>query len=135
MAQPAPNDGISPTQARAVLALLVQPDVASAASAANVAVRSLYRWLRDDPDFQREYARLRREATRQAIAAIQQTAGGAARVLAEIAADKDAPPSARVAAASKILDLAIKAVELEDLDQRLTALEAVPQIPVVSSDE
>ena len=37
--------------------------------------------------------------------------------------DSESPASARVSAAKTILDTAIKAVELEDLEQRLTALE------------
>ena len=36
---------------------------------------------------------------------------------------KQAPASSRVAAASKILEVAIKAVELEDLEARIAALE------------
>jgi hypothetical protein len=40
------------------------------------------------------------------------------------AADKHMPPSSRVAAASKLLDLALRAVEVEELEARLTALEA-----------
>jgi hypothetical protein len=38
--------------------------------------------------------------------------------------DSTAPASARVSAAKTVLDTAVKAVELEDLEQRLAALEA-----------
>ena len=35
----------------------------------------------------------------------------------------DAPASAKVSAAKTILDTAVKAIELEDLEQRIVALE------------
>ncbi len=44
-------------------------------------------------------------------------------ILLSIAAEKHAPACSRVAAASKVLDLAIKAVELEDIEARLSDLE------------
>ncbi len=42
----------------------------------------------------------------------------------QVMADRNTPASSRVAAASKILDTAFRAVEIEQIEQRLAALEA-----------
>jgi len=47
--------------------------------------------------------------------------------LRSVMQDKDAPASAKVSAAKAILETAIKAVELEDLEARIAALEAQSQ--------
>ena len=60
---------------------------------------------------------------RQAIAQLQRSAAGAAATLATIAEDKAERGHVRVQAARAVLELAIRAVELEDLDARLKALE------------
>ena len=116
-------DILTPQQQKACLALLTEPTIAAAAAKAGVGERTLYRWLARD-DFVEAYREARRKALGQAVARLQQLSSGAVAVLAQVAADKTAPASARVAAASKILDTAIKAVELEDLEQRIAALEA-----------
>jgi hypothetical protein len=104
--------------------------VQQAADNAGVKVRTLYNWLRE-PFFAAEYTRLRRESVRQATAMLQRSSAGAASVLLEIASDTDAPAAARVAAASKILDFAVRAIELDDIHERLERLEG---IPVVNDD-
>ena len=115
-------DILTPQQQKACLALLTEPTIAAAASKAGVGERSLYRWL-DRDDFAAAYREARRKALGQAVARLQQLSSGAVAVLAQVAADKQAPASSRVAAASKILEVAIKAVELEDLEARIAALE------------
>jgi hypothetical protein len=47
----------------------------------------------------------------------------AVETLEAIMQDSEAPASARVSAAKAVLEMAIKAVELEDLEARITALE------------
>jgi hypothetical protein len=54
---------------------------------------------------------------------LQQSSGEAVTVLRSIARNTKSPAHVRVAAVNKILDLAIKAVELEDLEVRLAAVE------------
>ena len=116
-------ENLTPKQQTAIGCLLTEPSVTAAAAAAGVGERTLHRWL-DDTAFAAAYRSARREAVQQAIARVQQTSGPAVTVLYSIATDTNALTSSRVAAASKILDLAIRAVELEDLEQRLAALEA-----------
>ncbi len=115
-------DVLTPQQQKACVALLTETTIAAAAKAAGVGERTLYRWL-DDATFAEAYRAARRKAVTQAVARLQQLSSGAVAVLAQVAADKHAPAHSRVAAASKILDLAIKAVELEDVIKRVEALE------------
>lgn len=114
---------LSASQQKALSCLLTAPSIKAAAEAAGCGERTLHRWLSEE-EFGRAYQRARREAVRQAVAKLQQSASGAADALAEIAEDPAEKAPARVAAARAILELSIKAVELEDLEERITALEA-----------
>ncbi len=106
----------------AIAALLSEPTVRKAAEVAKVPERTLYTWLKH-PAFAAEYRAARREAVSQAIARTQQFSSAMVNVLLSIAGDSKKPAAARIAAASKALDIAIKSVELEDLAVRLAALE------------
>jgi hypothetical protein len=76
------------------------------------------------PEFQARYRAARRQLVETAIAQLQKYATNAARVLVEVAMDKQAPASSRVAAAKTILDQSVSAIELMDLQERLEKLEA-----------
>jgi hypothetical protein len=56
---------------------------------------------------------------------LQQASSAAVSVLVKIMVDPDAPTSSRVRAADVVLERASKAIELEDLDQRIAELEAM----------
>lgn len=122
MAEIAIMDVLSPRQYRALGALLSAPSVRQAAIEASIPEKTLYNWLRDD-DFSAAYRQARRDATQQAIALLQGYSSAAARTLVTLMASGN-PAAVRLAAASKVIDLAMKSVELEDLQQRLEALEA-----------
>lgn len=109
-------------QDQAIAALLEEPTISKAAKKAGVGERTLLRWLKLD-DFQLAYRIARRALVSQAIAHLQQTTGEAVETLRLVMKDKRAPASAKVAAARIALDLAFKAIETEDVEQRLTALE------------
>ena len=55
---------------------------------------------------------------------VQQATGEAVATLRQVMQTADAPASAKVSAAKTILETAVKAVELEDLEARIVALEA-----------
>src|ERR687885_2119307 len=114
---------LTPKQDALIAALLTSPTIQDAARTVGVSETTAHRWLRTDEGFTAAYLKARREALGQAVARLQQLSSGAVAVLANVAADKQAPASSRVAAATKILELAIKAVELEDLEARIAALE------------
>ncbi len=115
-------DNLSPQQSKAIAALLTSSSITQAADEAGVGHRTLFRWLAD-PTFDAAYKAAKRESVGQAIARLQQLSGAAVVVLGQVMADRRSPASSRVAAASKILDTAIKVVELEQIEQRLAALE------------
>src|SRR3712207_8134059 len=115
---------LTPKQEKAVACLLATATITDAAQRAGVGETTLYRWLKE-PDFAAAYRDARREAVGQAIARLQHLSSAAAFVLANTMADRSTPASVKVRVASKILHLSLRAVELEDLDERITTLETL----------
>lgn len=114
-------------QDRAILALLTSSTLSEAAKAAGIGEATLWRWLQL-PDFQEAYREARRQAVNQAITRLQQATGEAVETLRNIARDDEAKDSARVTAAKVILEMAFKAVELEDLTARVEELERSAEV-------
>jgi hypothetical protein len=79
--------------------------------------------LDEDPEFQAAYREARRGAFGQAIARLQQGSSAAVTTLLKLMLDPATPPSVRARCCEAILSLAIKAIELEDIESRLAALE------------
>jgi hypothetical protein len=109
-------------QEEAIAALLTQRNVEEAANAAGIGVRTLLRWMKL-PEFQTAFRQARREAFGQAIARLQQGTAAAATTLLKIMIDQSTPPSVRVRAADSVFNHAAKAIEIEDIEARVTALE------------
>ena len=116
------NVRLTAKQEKALLTLLVEPAVQAAAKVVGVSDRTLFRWLKD-PAFAEAYRQARREAVSHAIGRLQQVTSDAVDTLKAVATDIEAPAPARVSAAKAVLDLAVKAMELEDLESRIKALE------------
>jgi hypothetical protein len=110
-------------QEEAIAALLTQRNVEEAARAAGVGVRTLLRWMKL-PEFQAAYRQARRDAFGQAIARLQQGTSAAATNLLKVMIDPSAPASVRVRAADSVLNHAAKAIEIEEIEARVAALEA-----------
>ena len=108
----------------AVLALLSSRSVEDAARAANVAVRTLYRWLKE-PDFCAAYREAKRTSFAQAVARLHQMSSAAVSTLGKVMVDPATPPSAKIRAADSILNHTARAIELDDIEARLSVLEAV----------
>jgi hypothetical protein len=81
------------------------------------------------PEFQNAYREARRQAFGQAVARLQQASSAAVSTLLKIMVDMNVPASSRVRAADCVLEHTAKAIELEDLDARVSELEraSVPQ--------
>jgi hypothetical protein len=109
-------------QEEAIAALLSQRNVDDAARVAGVGVRTLLRWMQL-PEFKAAYREARRAAYGQSIARLQQASSAAATTLLRIMADPNSPPSCRLRAADSVLSHASKAIEIEDIDARVTELE------------
>ncbi len=106
----------------AIAALLTQRNVEEAARVAGIGTQTLHRWLKL-PEFQAAYLEARRAAVSQANARLQQGSSAAVSTLLKIMVDLSAPAAARVRAADRILERAKQAIEIEDIEVRLTALE------------
>ncbi len=117
----------TPKKHRAIIALLDRPTLKEAAETVGVGESTLFRWLKE-PDFAGAYREARTEAVRQAIARLQQITSEAVEVLRAVMNDKDSPPSSRVTAARTVIEQAIRAVELEELQVRVEALEKALQL-------
>ena len=107
----------------AILALLSSRSVEDAARAASVPVRTLYRWLKD-PDFCAAYREAKRTSFAQAVARLHQKSSAAVSTLGKVMVDPSTPPSAKIRAADSILNHTARAVEIEDIEARLSVLEA-----------
>jgi transposase-like protein len=115
---------LTPVQERAIVALLSNSTMKRAAKSVGVDDRTLFRWLQDK-DFHAAYRAARRETVTQAIARLQQASSEAVNTLREIVKDKKQPAPARVSAAKAILEFSMKAVELEDMADRVAQIEAL----------
>ena len=116
------GEKLTPKQERALVALLDCGEIKKAAEIAEVGEVTLWRWLQS-PDFQTRYRAARRQLVETAIAQLQSDCTVAARVLREVAEDKEAPASSRVAAARAILEQSTGGIELMDLQERVEMLE------------
>ncbi len=117
-------------QERAVASLLVTSTLAEAAKQAGISEPTLWRWLKHE-EFQAAYRAARRETVAQVVAQLQRASGEAVEALRTIMANPASRDGVRVTAARAILELAFKAVELEDIESRLTSLEArLSSLPV-----
>src|ERR1700681_4303421 len=114
-------------QEDAIAALLTQRNVEEAARAAGIGARTLLRWLQL-PEFTLAYREARRAAFSQSIARLQQASSAAVSVLVKIMVDPSSPASCRVRAADSVLDHAAKAIEIEDIEVRVSDLERAAEI-------
>jgi hypothetical protein len=122
--KPTPKEpGLTRKQETAIAALLSHSTMKEAATAAKVGETTLWRWLQED-DFHAAYMTARRETVKQAIAQLQNTTSEAVAVLKEVMSNKSANDFARISAAKAIIEYSIKAVEIEDLEQRVCDLES-----------
>lgn len=106
----------------AIAALLSHRNIEEAARAIEVDPNTLLRWLQL-PHFQAEYRKARRESVQQAIARMQNATGAASVTVLKLMTDSNVPPAVRLRAAECVFDRAIKGVELEDIEARLSELE------------
>lgn len=103
-------------------ALLTESTLGAAAKVAGISESTLWRWLKEQ-EFAEAYRELKREAVGQAVTRLQQISCQAVETLKDIMLDKKSPASVRVSAAKSVLEMAIKAVEIEDISRRLEELE------------
>jgi hypothetical protein len=109
-------------QEEAIAALLTQRTVEEAAGAAGIGTATLLRWQKQ-PEFQKAYREARRAAFGQAVARLQQASSAAVSTLLKVMVDVAAPASTRVRAADSVLGHSVRAIEIEDIEARVSELE------------
>lgn len=109
-------------QEAAILALQVEPSYERVAEKVGITPRTLNRWM-NTPAFFAAWQESRRQNLRRATSRIQYAAQHAVSCLITVMADKEAPHSARIAAAKTLLETAYRSSEQEDMAERIAALE------------
>ena len=113
---------LTPRKSRAIAALLEESTIQKAAASVGIGETTLHRWLSDE-DFQTVYQGAKKRIVSHAISHLQNATGEAVEALIEVIRDKEKPPSTRVTASKVILEFALKAIELEDLEARVNNIE------------
>jgi len=107
---------------QAIAALLSHRSVEEAARAIDISPNTLLRWTKE-PEFEAAYREARRTVFWQSIARLQQASGAAVTTLLKVMLDSNVPAATRVRAVEIVLERAAKAMEIEDIEARVTELE------------
>ena len=118
---------LTPKQEQAILALLANQGVDNAARAVGIGPRTLYRWM-NEPLFDKAYRKARRDAFGQGTARLQQAAGAAVSTVLKVMVDQHTQPSTKLRAADLVLTHGAKAIEIEDLEARVSDLEQAAEL-------
>lgn len=110
-------------EGRSIIALLSHKSIDDAARAIGVNPNTLLRWL-ELPEFRSAYLKARREGVHQAVARLQNATGAAAITVLKLMTDPNAPAAVRLRAAECVFDRAFKAIEIEDIEARVSELES-----------
>ena len=97
--------------------------IRDAAMQVGVSEKTAHVWLHD-PELAAALQQAQADVTREAMKRVLKAVSQAVAVLEEIMRDVNHPPAPRVSAAKTILDNALKAYDLEDVQKRLDALES-----------
>jgi hypothetical protein len=122
MADNQTGDKLSAKHHKAISALLSEPSIRKAAEQSGIPERTMYAWLKDSA-FDAAYRAARRDSVQQATARLQFVCSAAVSVLCQLMMKETVHASIRLSAAKTILELSIKAIEIDDLAARLEALE------------
>ena len=104
-----------------IAALLTSRTIEEAAAKAGIALITGRRWLQD-PDFVEQFRQMRQEVMGQVLGRVQRASVEAVDTLCSVQVSSDSD-SARVSAARTLLDVALRSVEIQELERRLEALE------------
>jgi hypothetical protein len=106
-----------------IVNLLISPTIKEAAAKSTVSESTAIRWMRNE-EFQRRYAEARSRLVDQATSRLRAEMGLGVDLIVKIAKSAETPPSVRLNAASRLVEFGLRAVELEEIVQRIAALEA-----------
>jgi hypothetical protein len=106
----------------AIVALLTTRTIEEAARAVKISPKTLLRWQKE-PEFDLALRAAKRMAFGQAIGRLHQLSSAAVTTLGKVMLEPGTPPATRVRAADSILNHTIKAIENEEIEARVSALE------------
>jgi len=114
------NEKLSPRQIRVIPYLLVAPSIEEGCKRARISKAAVYEWLKDEA-FRQELKRQRAAAIEQALDSLKANLTKATETLVKHMNSERENISIR--AAESIIEFAQKALEHEELEQRIEALE------------
>ena len=114
------NEKLSPRQIRVIPYLLVAPSIEEGCKRARISKAAVYEWLKDEA-FRQELKRQRAAAIEQALDSLKANLTKATETLVKHTNSERENISIR--AAESIIEFAQKALEHEELEQRIEALE------------
>ena len=120
------GEKMSRKQEQAIINMLIFPTISEAAKQTGISEVTLWRWLQLS-DFADKYRAAKRQAVSQAIARLQQATVMAVDTLTDVMQSVEAKDSSKVTAAKVVLEMAFKAVEVEDLAAKVEELEQLIQ--------
>src|SRR5271169_130594 len=106
----------------AVAALLTARNTEEAARAVGIGPATLRRWQKE-PEFDAAYREAIRLSYKQSIGRMHQASSAAVSTLLKVMVDPTTPASTKVRAADSVLAHTAKAIETEDIEARVAALE------------
>src|SRR5438034_384513 len=115
------NEKLSPRQIRVIPYLLVAPSIEEGCKRARISKAAVYEWLKDEA-FRQELKRQRDEIIERALDSLKANIAKADETLVKHLDSERENISIR--AAESIIEFAQKALEHEELEQRIEALEA-----------
>ena len=107
----------------AIAALLTARNTEEAARSIGIGPATLRRWQKE-PEFDAAFREAQRLSYKQSIARMHQACSAAVSVLHKVMVDPATPPATKVRAADSVLNHTAKAIEIEDIEARVAALEA-----------
>ena len=117
------NDGLTPSQERAIQALLTSRSIAAAARKADVGESSLRRWLREDDNFQDKLRRLREQSLSHAALQLQEGVSKAVGILYDLIEREKRVEPGRASLIRTALDYGFRSSIYSDVIERLKTVE------------
>lgn len=114
---------LTPSQAKAITALLETRTIEQAAERAGVGARTLYRWLAEDDLFNTTLRHAEGLVITHTVRGLLRLNQRAVQVLEEVLNDEEISDSVRLRAATATLETTLKLRELRNVEERLSDLE------------
>jgi len=120
------EEKLTPKQEDFITSLLTQPSIAAAAREIDLPDKTARRWLKLD-HFQQAYQQAKQDRFTNALDMLQSGIGTAMETLHKHMTSDETPPAVQLRAAQLWLEQAIKSHEMNEMEQKIAALEEIVQ--------